>query len=122
MSWSTIVLPMRRGVGVPIAAILIAATACTDSSGAADPSPATTVTTASTTDAPSTTESTTTTSAPTTTSTTDAPTTTVDPTDQLIADIEADLNAGEQVFLAGAADPASEQSRTNLERYFTGEA
>lgn len=68
----------------------------------------------------------TTSAAPTTTSTTTAPTTTaaptttIDPTDALIAEIEADLNEGEQVFLAGAGDPASEASRTNLARYFTG--
>jgi hypothetical protein len=50
---------------------------------------------------------------------TPAPTTTIDPTDALIAEIEADLNEGEQVFLEGAGDPASETSRANLAKYFT---
>ena len=40
----------------------------------------------------------------------------------LIADIEADLNAGEQALLAGAGDPGSPASRVNLERYFSGRA
>jgi hypothetical protein len=54
--------------------------------------------------------------------TTIAPTTTVDPTEALIAEIEADLNEGEQVFLAGAADPASPTNREALEKYFSDSA
>jgi hypothetical protein len=54
--------------------------------------------------------------------TTIAPTTTVDPTEALIAEIEADLNEGEQVFLAGAADPASPTNREALEKYYSGAA
>jgi hypothetical protein len=54
--------------------------------------------------------------------TTTAPTTMVDPTVTLIAEIEADLNEGEQVFLAGAADPASPPNRQALETYYSGDA
>ena len=39
--------------------------------------------------------------------TTEAPTTTLDPTAALIADIEADLNAGEQALIAAGADPST---------------
>ena len=38
--------------------------------------------------------------------------------DDLRAEIEADLNEGEAVFLAGAGDPGSEQSRVRLRSYF----
>ena len=51
-----------------------------------------------------------------------APTTTIDPTESLIADIEADLNAGEQAALAGSRSPADRVSRDTLSRFFSGAA
>ncbi len=54
--------------------------------------------------------------------TTTAPTTTIDPTDVLIAEIEADLNEGEQALISGAADPASTANREILAQYFAGKA
>ena len=61
----------------------------------------------------------------TTTEPTTAPTEPVAPTtttlEDLRAEIEADLNEGEAVFLAGAADPGSESSRRDLEKYFAEE-
>lgn len=72
--------------------------------------------------APTTVESTSTTSTSTTstTTTTASPTTTVDPEQALIAEIEADLNEGEQALLAALAVPSDPASRTLLERYFSG--
>jgi hypothetical protein len=67
-----------------------------------------------------TTTTTTTTTATTTTSV--APTTSIDEAATLIAEIEADLNEGEQAFLAAAAQPGLDESRTLVERHFAGEA
>lgn len=115
---------MRRGVGVPIAFLVVVAAGCSDGSGAADPLDSTEVSDEA---APSSTEverSTPATIPPTASTepeTTD-PTTTVDPTDQLIADIEADLNAGEQALLTAVAAPADPASEDLVRRYFAGDS
>ncbi len=55
-----------------------------------------------------------------TTSTTTAPTTTVLSLEQIAADIERDLNLGEQAWLAAMADPTSAELRGELLKYFSG--
>ena len=101
---------MRSLIVVALSLSVLAAAGC---SGSDDADPTTTSGTAAPetsssppdTDAPATTATTvaTTTAPP----TTEAPTTTLDPTAALIADIEADLNAGEQALIAAGADPAN---------------
>jgi hypothetical protein len=111
---------MRLTWGVALFAVLCLGVACSGDEEAG-PSPTSAISetpvtepTSALTTTPATTSTTT---APTTTA---APTTTIDPTDALIAEIEADLNEGEQALLDGAAAPAAESSRANLARYFTG--
>jgi len=101
--------------GVIAVAVVAAATGC---AGGDDAAPIdTTVPTASiaatTTPPPPTTEPAPTTAEP-------APTTTIDETAALIAEIEADLNEGEQALFAAGADPANPELRADLERYFSG--
>ncbi len=55
-----------------------------------------------------------------TTSTTIAPTTTVLSLEQIAADIERELNLGEQAFLEAGADPGAQESRRLVADYFTG--
>ena len=54
--------------------------------------------------------------------TTGAPTITLDPTAALIADIEADLNAGEQALFAAGADPSNPALRADVAQHFAGDA
>ena len=113
--------PMRSLIVIVLTLTVFTAAGCSGDDDA-DPTttrdPTTTVVETSEPDAtvPSTTERSTTTSAPTTA----APTTTIDPTEALIADIEADLNAGEQALLAAGADPSNPELRAEVERYFAG--
>jgi hypothetical protein len=110
---------MRLTWGVALFALLCIGTACS-SDEEAQPATTTEISVTGPTSTPTTSEAPTTTATSTTApTTTAAPTTTIDPTEALIAEIEADLNEGEQVFLAGAGDPSSETSRANLARYFT---
>ncbi len=51
-----------------------------------------------------------------------APATTEQSTEALIAEIEADLNEGEQALFAAGADPANPELRAELERYMSGTA
>jgi hypothetical protein len=114
---------MRLTWGVALFALLCVGTAC--STDGEDAQPTSTVETAVTRSTPATTTSAApTTTAPTTTgpTTTAAPTTTVDPTDALIAEIEADLNEGEQAFLAAASAPGDPQLLAIVSRHFTGES
>jgi predicted secreted protein len=113
---------MRLTWGVALFAVLCLGVACS-SDEEAGPSPTSTISETPATEptaAPATTPATTsTTTAPTTTA---APTTTIDPTDALIAEIEADLNEGEQVFLEAASAPDDPQLRAAVLRYFSGES
>jgi hypothetical protein len=115
---------MRSLIVVALSLSVLAVAGCSDADDA-DP------TTTSGTVAPATTEalppdteatSTTVTTTATTTAppTTEAPTTTLDPTAALIADIEADLNAGEQALMLAGADPANAALRADVARYFAG--
>ena len=114
---------LRSGLGLLVALGVGAACSSggdTETAPSSTPPPTTVAATTTTTAEP-----TTTTAAPTTTvapTTTAAPTTTVDPTGALIAEIEADLNEGEQALLAAAAAPGSPEARANLERYFSGQS
>jgi hypothetical protein len=110
---------MRLTWGVALFALLCIGTACSSDEEAQSVT-TTEISVTGPTSTPTTSEAPTTTATSTTApTTTAAPTTTIDPTEALIAEIEADLNEGEQVFLAGAGDPSSETSRANLARYFT---
>lgn len=100
---------MRLTWGVALFALFCLGAACSsDEEGQTASTTQTSVTgpasTSTTSEAPTTTAATTT--VPTTTA---APTTTIDPTDALIAEIEADLNEGERVFLEGASAPSDPQ-------------
>lgn len=112
----TSVPPMRAAAGALIAGgLLVAACSGDGDAGGLTTVPGTVVTSVDSTGPP-------TTDPPPTTTDPPAPTTTEDPTATLIAQIEADLNEGEQVFLAGAQDPANPESRAALERHFTDDA
>ncbi len=73
-----------------------------------------------TTAAPTTTSTTTTTTTTITPATTIPPTTTIDPIAQITADIERDLNLGEQALLNAAADPNSAELRQVLSYHYGG--
>ena len=111
---------MRSLIVVALSLTVVAVAGC---SGSDDADPTTTSGTAApaTTPAPPATESTSTTATTAATTsappTTEAPTTTLDPTAALIADIEADLNAGEQALLAAGADPSTRTLRAEVARY-----
>jgi hypothetical protein len=118
MLTTTTISAMRPRAAVASAICILALLAACNGDDSTDPAP--------TASAPATSDATPPTDAPTTsttsTTTTSTPTPTTIDTETLIAEIEADLNAGEQAFLAGAADPGSQASRDQLARYFTGEA
>jgi hypothetical protein len=107
----------RRTTAV-LVALALASAACSGSN-ASDPvvTPAPPAA-AGDTEPPPVTEAPTTTTTPTTTSTTVAPTTTIDETAALIAEIEADLNEGEEAFLTAAGDPSNPQSKVLLAQHF----
>jgi len=110
--------------GALTALLFTVASACSNGDDdAADttlaPTDASTTVPADTEPAPETTVATTTTS---TTTTTLAPTTTIDPIEALTAEIEADLNEGEQAFIDGAMDPGSPTTLELAERYNSGES
>ncbi len=116
----TILTPMRPSLVVIVAAAALLA-GCSGGGDATDTTIDFSTGTFPDPTAPTTTSRPTTTVAETTT-TTAVPTTTIDPTTQLIADIEADLNAGEQALLAAAANPADPASETLVRTYFSGES
>ncbi len=122
----TTLTPMRPSLVVIVAAAALLAAGCSGSDDSADTTIDFSTGTLADSTAPITTSTPTTTTAPTTTTptttTTVAPTTTIDPTTQLIADIEADLNAGEQALLSAGADPSNPELRAELERYLSGAA
>ncbi|BAN03919.1 NAD(P)H-binding domain containing protein [Ilumatobacter coccineus] len=74
------------------------------------------------TEAPEVTEPPTTTSSTTTTTTTTEPAPTTTTLDDLRAEIEADLNEGEQALIAGGGNPTSEESVQRLSDFFAGPA
>jgi hypothetical protein len=111
--------PMRSLIVVALTLTVLAAAGCAgdddaDPTTTRNPAATSVVTSEPAATIPPTTERSTTTSAPTTA----APTTTIDPTEALIADIEADLNAGEQALMAAGADPSNPVLRAEVERYF----
>jgi hypothetical protein len=115
----TTLTPMRPSLVAIAAAATLLVVGCSDSGESADTTTVSATGTLADSTAPTTKNPPTTTSAPTTTSTV-APTTTIDPTTQLIADIEADLNAGEQALFAAGADPTNPALRSALEQYYSG--
>lgn len=114
-----------------LATAFVALAACSGSDAAPPPldteAPTTTVE-ATATSAPDTTTTTTTTTTATTepadtTTTSSAPTATVPDSDaELIAEIEADLNEGEQQLFESSADPSNPESARALEGFYGGEA
>ena len=109
--------PMRPLLAIALTLTVFGIAACSgdDEADPTTTAAATTVTVVETTE-PDDTTSTVAPTSSTSTSTTAAPTTTIDPTEALIADIEADLNAGEAAFLAAGADPSNPELRAELER------
>lgn len=120
MTGSTTVLLMRPGVVVALVVGASLVAACGTSSGDDAAGADTASTTPPTAVSSPVTVSNTTSPPPSTTTSTMASTTTVDATQALIAEIEADLNEGEQAFLAAGADPSSLELRAGLRRYFFG--
>lgn len=115
---------MRSLIVVGLTLTVIATVGCSGSDDA-DPTIPTDATVASTTaSTPDPTDPPTSppTTPPDTASTSAVPTTSVDPTEALIADIEADLNAGEQALFEAGRSPADPASFDLVRRYFSGDS
>lgn len=110
-------------------AFVVALTACSGSDDAADSTTTSTATESTVTESTVTTTTTTTTppvatttSPPATTSTTTEPAPTTTTLEDLRAQIEADLNEGEQALLATLATPGEDDALELLRVYFAGES
>jgi hypothetical protein len=118
MVTTTTISAMQPRAAVASAICILALLAACNGDDSTDPAP--------TAGAPATSDATPPTDAPTTsttsTTTTSTPTPTTIDTETLIAEIEADLNAGEQALLKAIGAPGDPASVTLIEQHFSGES